>query len=290
MDRKEKDMIQFLKESLEMLTKSQKRVADYIISNPTEAAFLTVDQIANRVKTSTATVIRMASAFGYTGYAELQKELQQSLKYHLEPASRLKLEAVAQNDDNLIQEITKTQLDNIDNLIQTISSKQLYDTVELIENAIFSNHEVYICGNRSCYGVASYFSYNLNRMFKCGTLLTSEMFGYYNSLNKMRAGDVVIAISFLRYSQSTLDVEAIAAKAGVKIVAITDSAVSPMVQNADIVYKVECNTKHFHNSTLSTMLLFEWLIGILTERNRKLIQQNLEGQEKILKNLKTHVL
>lgn len=290
MDKNERDMIKLLEQKMETLTKSQKRVADYIISNPTEAVFLTVDQIANRVKTSSATVVRMAAEFGYSGYVELQKELQQSLKYHLEPASRLKIDATAQNGDKLIQEITKIQLDNIDNLMQTVSSEQIYQTVELMEQAIFNQREIYVCGNRSCYGVASYLSYNLNRMFQCGTLLSSETLGYHNNLNKMREGDVVIAISFLRYAQSTLDVERIAARVGAKIVAVTDSMVSPMAENADILYKLSCNTKHFHNSTLSAMLLFELLIGVLTERNRDIIQGNLESQEKVLKDLKTHVL
>ena len=65
---------------MDKLTKLQRKVADYVLSDPIQAAFMTVDQLAHAVDVSTATIVRFSLELGYSGYTEFQGELQEYLK------------------------------------------------------------------------------------------------------------------------------------------------------------------------------------------------------------------
>jgi len=280
-----------LKTHLPELTKTQQRVAEFLIREPAKAIFLTVEQIANKSHTSPATVIRMANELGYTGFSELQEELQAAMRDQLLPASRLPINKnSSQSKDELTRTIVDTQLQNITDFVQNVPTSLIYQAVECIEQAVLTGHKLYICGNRSSFAAANYLSYNFNRMFGNVRLVSSEIHGYIDQLNEFEVGDVLVAISFIRYSRNTLDTENWAARQGLKVIAVTDSPISPMAEHADILFVMSCNSLHFHNSIMSTMMLNEELIGLLAERNPEIVKKNLERQESITKANSIHVL
>ena len=283
-------IVGLIRAQLPELPKAQQRVAKYIIDNPEEVIFYTVGQIAQRADTSTATVVRLANSLGFSGYSDFQHELQSAVRPQFDPANRLARNKRAGSQSALISDIMNRQLANLDELIKTVNESDIYRTAELIETAIFGGHAVYICGNRSCYAAASYFSYNLSRMFGNGYLLSAETVGFTNTLNQIRPGDVLVAISLMRYVRSTVETEQIARSRGANVIAITDSTVSPLADDADILFKVPCETLHFHNSLVAVNLLMEALIGVLTDRNQQMVQQHLEEQEKLLAQMKIHIL
>lgn len=82
-------VLQLLEEKMEAFTSTQKRVADYILKNPTEVAFLTIEQLSALIGVSVTTIMRLAYSLGYTGYTQFQKDLQEILRNRVAPPTRL---------------------------------------------------------------------------------------------------------------------------------------------------------------------------------------------------------
>ena len=281
----QRDILQILEQDIGRLTKSQKKVAAYIIKDPIEAAFSTVEQIANQVQTSTTTIVRLTLFLGFSGYSEFQRELQELLKNRTGPSTRLEINFRERDKKNDIIKGIATQ--EIENLTKTFDS--LSDDLILRANeALRSARQIYIIGFRSCFSVAHFLSYNLTRIFGNCAQLWESGGGICEQMNYMTDQDVLIAITMPRYIRDVVRVAQIAKEKSATVIAITDGPLSPLAECADILLAVECKTTGFHNSVTSAMLIAELLIGVSTTENPELVKTNLHNSEAILRRMNVH--
>src|SRR5690606_9390703 len=117
-----------LQQKIGELTETQRRVADYIIKHPLDVAFLTIDQLAGVVKTSTTTIMRLTFNLGYSGYTEFQKGLQENLRNQAAPQMRLEANIKGIEEDDLWGRYAESQISNIQSTIDLISPEALEDT------------------------------------------------------------------------------------------------------------------------------------------------------------------
>lgn len=281
----EKDIIGRLEEEIVNFTKLQKRVSDYILRDPMQAAFSTVDQLAHAIGVSTTTVVRLAAALGFTGYAEFQKELQEYLKTKASPSNKLELnvsdDQIRTDIDETITEITRLQVSNIDKTYSLLTNEQLEKVERLISNA----GHIYICGSRSCYSVAYHLNYNLERMFGKADLLEPDMGKLTEALRRVSSNDILISMSMARYNRIVVDVTRILKEKGCQTIVITDGYNSPLAQYADVLLLTHCKSVDFHNSMVATSYLCEIIIGICTVKNPQMVKKNLKELEKYLNQL-----
>lgn len=120
--------IEKLQHKIGELTETQRRVADYIIKHPLDVAFLTVDQLAGVVKTSTTTIMRLTFNLGYSGYSEFQKGLQENLRNQAAPQTRFEANIKGMEEDDLWGRYAEKQINNIQNTIEMISHETLEET------------------------------------------------------------------------------------------------------------------------------------------------------------------
>lgn len=280
------EILTTLEKRFEELTKTQKIVADYIIKNPMNAAFSTVDQLAQTVGVSTTTIVRMALFLGCHGYADFQRKLQVNLQEKMAPSNRLE-----ENFHNLSQkngvlsEIFRIQMENLRSTFDGLTEAVISNASHIISNA----RKTYVIGSRSCYGVAHHLSYNLNRVLgNCDFLNPSDCL-FAETVNRIRDQDVLIAISLPRYINQVVFAARIAHSRGAKVIAITDGYLSPLAQYSNILLRTECNSYDFHNSVLSAMLISEILISIVTSENPLSAKKNLDETEEILDSMNVHV-
>ena len=272
----ERNILQTLEQSMPELTKLQKRVADYIIKNPMAAAFSTVDQLAHSVGTSTTTVVRLAMSSGFSGYVDFQRAIQQYVQNEASPSRRMELNLLDRSrKKNIVKDIVELQLDNLRQTYDAVSDSQLQRAVRFMVQAA----HLYIAGSRSCYGMAYYLNFNIDRMCGNSDLLQPNPGEAVEQLKRIGKGDALIAIGVARYNRIIVDLARFVKRRGAPVIVITDSYQSPLTEHADVSFIAECNSADFHNSMTGPLLLVELLIALCAREKPEQVKRMLKTSE-----------
>ncbi|WP_404406377.1 MurR/RpiR family transcriptional regulator [Jeotgalibacillus malaysiensis] len=221
------------------LTKRQKLVGKYIMDYPKEVAFHTAKQVGIASKTSDTTVIRLSYTLGYSGYSELQKEIQSTLlddsSPNPDPIKGFRNSSKSFKDKDFIQHAIEHDSRYIRDTLEGLDTKHYKMAIELMINS----EKITVVGLRSSYAAANWLTFSLNVVVGNTIMYRGEIDDANYFLSQMNEETLVIAISFPRYSQETYAFVKAAKNKGAKVLAITDDELSsPFGQLADILFKV----------------------------------------------------
>lgn len=268
------------------LTDTQKKVADYIIKNPMDVAFYTIDQLAGIVSTSTTTIMRLTFSLGYSGYSEFQKGLQEILRSKAAPHTRLEANLKDITNNDLWHQYAEFQINSIQNTFELITKESLDKTIKMLVNA----RHIYCTGVRSGLPVAQYLTHGLNRLLGNTKLRNADQSDWIDDVAGLDSSDVVIAISYPRYARRVVDLVSESKKAEATIIAITDSYSSPLAKYADVILPCSSSSLSFHNSITSSIFLADYLITAMATQNHEKIKARLDKVNDILTNINYHHL
>jgi DNA-binding MurR/RpiR family transcriptional regulator len=244
-----------IKKHYKFLTKNQKPLAERFLAFGHEAAFLTLAQLANQLRTSEATLIRFARSLGYGGYPDLQRELQDAIRQKLSPAKVLQQSIAEKDDRDIFSEIFETEHDNLCKARET-NSKAI---IEQAIREIIKARRVGVTGYRSSASMAHLLYMLLSEVRKNCELLELHMGSLTSQIINYGAKDLLICISLPRYSQQTVANLKYVKKKKCKTIAITDSPISPIGQEADLVLLAGNRSLTFFNFLASTVALINCL-------------------------------
>ena len=269
-----------MEDSLDRMTKLQRKVADYVLSDPIQAAFMTVDQLAHAVGVSTATVVRFSTELQYSGYAEFQGELQEYLKHKAKPSAKLLISKHNPEafDQDLISGNTQLVLNNIERTMESLSIQ----TMENIADKLLQAKTIYCVGLRTSSCVSSYLGFNLGRMLDAPCILCHNTGDYAEQIRRITSGDLVFAVTMSRYSRQIVEFTKLAKQKGAVIVAVTDGFASPLAQYADYQMVARTASDGFHNSIVAFCYLVDILLSICCKKAPEQIHNNLKASEQVL--------
>lgn len=252
------DLISVIKSNYYKFSKGQKQIAQFIIDHYDKAAFMTAAKIGETVDVSESTVVRFASSIGYSGFPELQKALQVLIKNKLTTVQRIGLDDDVINDtDKLHKKIIKNEMNNMRSLYENIDTKSLDKATELIMNA----NKVYILGLRTSSTLSNYLGFYLDVILDDVKVLNnSGVNSLYEEIIRIKETDVLIVISYPRYSKITIDATKFIKERNAKIVAITDTEASPVYGLADISLLAKSNIVSFVDSLVVPLCMINNLI------------------------------
>ena len=235
------------------LTPSQRRIMQYIVDNYEEAIFLTASQLAQSVGVSEATVVRLAQALGFDGYPGMQKKFRQGLRDRLSTVTRL--EHTVDHVQQMGDVVVKVLQEDIQNLSQTLRDLPL----EIFERAVAdmqSAKRILVVGLRGAHAPALTLSTYLRFLGKQAQLLVPGHGVLWDTLQGLGKSDLVVGISFPRYTTLTLEVLEHARKKRARVGAITDTPLSPLARHAHWVLTAHCQLDSFIESfTAATSLV-----------------------------------
>lgn len=273
------DLIKNIQNNFNNLSKGQKLIAEFIINNYDKAAFMTASTLGQTVNVSESTVVRFANTLGYDGYRELQKELQELIKNKLTTVQRLTMTNEYSNKENALKKTMEKDMENIDKTINEIGHKSFQDAIELILNA----KNIYILGLRSSAFLAGYLGFYLSFLIKDVKVITSGPNDVFEQLLKADSKDLMIGISYPRYSRRTLEALDFCKEKGCKIISITDSLISPAAKYADISLIASSDMLSFVDSLVAPMSLINALIVSIGIEKKNDITSTFEDLENIWK-------
>lgn len=273
------------------LTKTGKRIAEYILDNDTEACFMTSTELASRLCISEASVIRFSRALGFTGYMDFQKNLRD---YYTEKINRVS-NAITIPHERLRASIEHTNADyietsvlNTETNIKSILKNNSHMTFDQAIELLCISHRKYITATRANSGVAAYFFLLLKHMLSDVYSTGDSSISVIDHLCDIDRQDCMILFSFPRYSELDRQALQMAKDAGAAIILITDKASSPLAQDADVLITVDVDTGSFFNSYVAVQLVTEILCAGLSCRLGAAGEEKLRHIDKYLEKLGTY--
>ncbi|USK36504.1 MurR/RpiR family transcriptional regulator (plasmid) [Bacillus sp. F19] len=258
------------------LTKRQKLVAKYIVDFPKEVAFQTAKQVGTASKTSDTTVIRLSYALGYSGYSELQKEIQSSLlkdsAQNSGPIENFRTTSKSLKDLNLIQYVIEQDNAYVRATLEHLDHSQYKKAV----NLLITSEKRIVIGFRSSYGPANWLTFSLNIVVGDTLLYRGEIEDANYLLSQIDHKTLVIAISFPRYIQETFSFVKAAKKKGANVLAITDDEFSPIGPFADILFQVVAPAPIPLKGVTPTFALLNLLVTSVAASQDAKVQKRME--------------
>lgn len=219
------ELFQKLEDGYKKFSKGQKKLADFIRENYDKAAFLTAAKMGEEVGVSESTVVRFATALGYDGYPEFQKALSELVRTKLNSIQRMEVTYGRISQGEILSTVLQSDIDKIKLTMNSID----HDAFELAVDTILNARKIYIVGIRSCAPLADFLAFYLNliceNVISVHTNSSSEIF---EQLIRIGGEDVIIGISFPRYSMRALKALEFASNRKAKVITLTDSIHSPM--------------------------------------------------------------
>ena len=273
-----KDLLQYLETHYQGFSKGQKAIAGYIRAHYEKAAFMTAAKLGAASGTSESTVVRFASEVGYSGYPEMSEALRELVRNKLTSTERMAITEGTYREEDMVSTVMNADAESIRETLSGLDKKVFHDAVE----AILSAEHIYVIGVRSSSAPASFLAFYLNLMLpgvkQISSNTASEVFEQLLHAGK---GDVVVGISYPRYSRRTVKAVKLARAQGAKTVAITDSRTSPLAEAADFALLARGEMVSFVDSLIAPMSLINALIVAVGMRRKEDVYANFEKLEKI---------
>ncbi|WP_427338746.1 MurR/RpiR family transcriptional regulator [Caloranaerobacter sp. DY30410] len=277
MEEKDKDLITLIQINFPRLSKGQRLIAEYILNHYDKAAFMTASKLGEMVGVSESTVVRFANALGFSGYPSLQRALQELIKNKLTTVQRLSMSNNYSDNSTLLKKILKADMDNIRSTIEEINNDEFEKVVDCIYNA----NRVYIIGLRSSTTLANYLGFYLSLILDNVKVVTYGISDIFEQLLRVNKGDVVIGISYPRYSRRTLEALNYVKQQECKIIGITDSFLSPISGIADYTLIAKSNMISFVDSLVAPLSLINALIIAIGMKEKTEITQYFQKLERL---------
>ena len=250
-------------------SKGQRKIADYIEEHYDSAAFMTAAKLGEVVGVSESTVVRFATQIGYDGFPYLQKAMQEMIRDKLNSMQRIEVTTGRIGNDDVVESVLNQDIDKIKRTIDEISREDFKKTVDAIINA----ENIYVFGVKSASHIAGFLAYYLDLIFgNVHVLDSTSKTTTFEKLFRISDKDVIIGISFPRYSTMAVEAMSFAHDRGAQVVAITDSMISPLVANADEVLLARSDIASVVDTLVAPLSLINaLLVAIVIERKDEII-------------------
>ena len=258
-----KSILHTIENNMSSFSKGQKRIAGYILENYDKAAFMTASKLGKLVGISESTVVRFASELGYDGYPSMQRALQEMIRSRLTSTQRIQASGDLLDREDLLGAVLQSDIDKLREIVGEADRAEFDNVVERIMRA----RHIYILGVRSSSFVAGYLNFYMHLLCENVTLVQSNAAGeIFEQLFRIGPEDVMIAISFPRYSKVTMNTVKFAQDRGASIIAITDNELSPVYQMSDAALLAPCEMISFVDSMVAPLSLINALLVALAHR------------------------
>ena len=273
-----KDVLHTIQENMAGFSKGQKRIAGYILSDYDKAAFMTASRLGRLTGVSESTVVRFAASLGYDGYPAMQRALQEMVRSKLTSIQRIRTSNDRLFSSDVVTSVLQMDMEKIRIAIEEVDRAAFTAVVDKMMEA----SHIYILGVRSSSFLAGYFHFYLHLIFDNVTLVTSSSAGdILESILRIGPGDLLVGISFPRYSQSTVKGVQFAHDRGAEVVAITDSPMSPLYPMASSALLARSDMNSFVDSLVAPFSLLNALIVAAGHRKDGDIAQTFNRLEGI---------
>lgn len=272
------NLLMRINQQYKKLSKGQKQLAAYIVDNYDKAVFLTAAKLGSEVGVSESTTVRFATQLGYKGYPEFHLALEELVRNKLNSIQRMEVTYGRVPQSEILRTVLQSDINKIKLTMENLENTAFDLAVETILKA----KTIYVIGIRSCAPIASFLSFYLNLIFEDVRLIqTNSSSEIFEQMIRISEEDVIIGISFPRYSMRTLKAMEFANNRNAKVITLTDSIHSPMNLYSSCNLIARSDMVSIVDSLVAPLSVVNALVVALCMKNQKEVVDTLESMEKI---------
>lgn len=272
------DLLRAIEEKMSTFSKGQRLIATYILEHYEKAAYLTASKMGKLVGVSESTVVRFAIELGYEGYPDFQHSLQEIIRNRLTSFQRIEVTNSLIGDGNVLDKVLLSDAEKLRRTMEEIDHRSFEEAVDRIVAA----NTIYIIGVRSSSALAGFLNYNFRMIFDhvkfVQTTSGSEMF---EQIMRIREGDVMIAISFPRYSKRIINAVEYARSKNADVVALTDSKLSPIAAYANQLLIAQSDMASFVDSLVAPLSIINAMVAAVARKKQDELTERLRALEEV---------
>ncbi len=273
-----RNLLADIESGMPSFSKGQKLISTYILENYDKAAYMTASKLGSIVHVSESTVVRFAIELGFAGYPEFQHALQEIVRTKLTSFQRIEVTNNLIGDGDVLSKVLLADADKIKHTLEDIDRDAFEEAVDRIVAA----KNIYILGVRASSSLAGFLAHGLRMIFDnvkfVQTTSGSEMF---EQIMSIKSEDVMIAVSFPRYSKRIIHAVNFAHNAGADVIAITDSLASPIAPQANQVLTAKSDMASFVDSLVAPLSIINAIIVAVSRKKQDDLKIRLRQLEEI---------
>lgn len=272
------ELILRIEEKYAKMSKGQRRLADYVCQNYDKAVFLTAAKLGETVGVSESTVVRFAIQLGYKGYPGFQKALEELVRNKLNSIQRMEVTYGRISQSEILETVLHSDIEKIKQTLSVIDHKAFNMAIDTILGA----ERIYVIGIRSCAPLASFLGFYLNLICEnVTTVATNSSSEIFEQLIRINEHDVIIGISFPRYSMRALKALEFACNRKAKVITLTDSIHSPMNLYSSCSLIARSDMASIVDSLVAPLSVINALVVALCMKKQKEVVSTLETLEQL---------
>ena len=272
------DLLKLIEDKMPSFSKGQRLIASYILAHYEKAAYLTASKMGAIVGVSESTVVRFAIELGYSGYPEFVHSLQEIIRNRLTSFQRIEVTNNLIGDGNVLDKVLVSDAEKIRRTMEEIDHASFEAAIDRIVGA----RNIYIIGVRSSSSLAGFLNFNFRMIFDnvkfVQTTSGSEMF---EQIMQIGEGDVMIAISFPRYSKRIINAVEYARSRNANVVALTDSKLSPIAAFANQLLIAQSDMASFVDSLVAPLSIINAMIVAVSRKKQDELTERLRILEEV---------
>ena len=259
-------------------SKGQKLIASYILNHFDRAAYMTASKLGEEAGVSESTVVRFANELGLSGYPQLQGEIRESVRKRLTSVQRIALANDRLRGEDIPAAVLSADMENIRYTMENLD-REAFDRAT---SAILEAKNIYIIGMRSSACLAEFMNHYLSLVFDNVRLVRSTSGSeIFDRLIGLTPDDVMIALSFPRYSARMINAVDFAVQSGARVIALTDNKLAPIAKNAYATLEARSDMASFVDSLAAPLSIINALIVAVTRRKKDEVSRRLQELEAI---------
>lgn len=280
------NVLNLIEDKYPKMSKSHKVIATFIREHYDQAVFMTAAKMGERLSISESTIVRFASGLGFKGYPEFQEELANWVKNKLNSVQRVGVKYANSTQSEVVTQVLSADIEKINDTILNIDP----EIFEASVNAILEAKNVYIVGIRSCEPLAEFLGFYLNMIRDNVKILkTTSASELFEQMIRINEEDVVIGISFPRYSMRTLKAMEFANDRNARVVSITDSVHSPMCLYSSLNLFARSDMVSIVDSLVAPLSLINALVVTMCLKRPEEVNNNLQTLESTWNNYQVYL-
>ena len=272
------DFSQLISDTYGQLTKSEKRIADYLRKNQEESAFLAAGELANRLELSEATMVRFARTLGFDSYPAMRAVLQENFRRRVTHSARLRsrLDDLRQGGD-IFEKVTVSEIDYLSQALQTVDRKALHRAVSYIAK----RERIFVFGPGPSASLVHLLSLRLTRFGKHVIPLTATGREVLDPLLLMNARDLLFAIAFFDVNPTLQILLDQANEKKCPVILLTDTLGSIIGEKADVLLTAKRGPVSAFHSLVVPMTIINTILLEIANQNLESATSNLDALDQL---------
>lgn len=274
----ENDIESRIRAMMPSFSKGQKKIAAVILDNYDKAAYMTAAKLGELVGVSESTVVRFALELSYEGYPEMQRAVQELVRAKLTSNQRIEVSNQRLGDKDILENVLTSDMNKIKYTLENIDRP----TFDAAVDAIVEARTAYILGVRSSSSLASFLNFNLSLISDHVRCVQPTSHGeVFEQMLDLGPEDVVFAISFPRYSKKVISAVKYAHALGAKVIALTDSSMSPLAAHADYLLTAQSDMVAYVDSLVAPLSILNAVLVAITKKKQEQVKARFDKLERI---------